>query len=167
MQLGKSFFHYIASSLLSCTLPSLFHSKRTNENVKLYSNKIRSLIILARECVNQSALPTRISWFNYALKFVFDIINQFIQNPPPSNHLAPKNPHSQLTRATHHPFLRNLRLDRRLLMLLRQQRAPIELLVTRRDVEGGVPVEEVDRLQRHLDHLARHDGEVLDARHVL
>ena len=117
--------------------------------------------------MNQSALPNRISWFNYVLKIVFDVINQFIQNPPRSNHSAPKNSHSQLTRATHHLVLHNLCLHRRLLMLLRQQRAPIEFLITRRDVERGVPVEEVDRLQRHLDHLARHDGEVLDARHVL
>ena len=52
-------------------------------------------------------------------------------------------------------------------MLLRDQSAPIELLAARRHVERGVPVEEVDRLQLHLDDLARHDGEILDARDVL
>lgn len=52
-------------------------------------------------------------------------------------------------------------------MLLRHERAPVERLVARRHVERGVPVEEVDRLQLHLDDLARHDGEVFDPRHVL
>ena len=52
-------------------------------------------------------------------------------------------------------------------MLLRNQRAPIELLITRRDIERGVPVKEIDRLQRHLDDLARHDWEILHARHML
>ena len=52
-------------------------------------------------------------------------------------------------------------------MLLGDQGAPVELLVAGRDVERGVPFEEVDGLELHLDDLARHDGEVLGARHVL
>lgn len=52
-------------------------------------------------------------------------------------------------------------------MLLGDEGTPVELLIARRDVERGVPVEEVDRLQLHLDDLARHDGEILRAGHVL
>lgn len=52
-------------------------------------------------------------------------------------------------------------------MLLRQQSAPVELLVAGRDVKGGVLIEEVDGFERHLYDLARHDGEVLDAGDVL
>lgn len=52
-------------------------------------------------------------------------------------------------------------------MLRRQRRAAVEALLALRHVEGGVAVEEVDGLERHLEHLARHDREVLDARHVV
>lgn len=52
-------------------------------------------------------------------------------------------------------------------MPLRQRRAPVELLSAGRDVEGGVPLEEVDGLEGHPDGLAGHDGEVLGAGDVL
>ena len=81
------------------------------------------------------------------------------------NHSNP--PPSQLTRATQRPVLPHPPLHRRLLVLLREQGAPVERLVARRHVERGVPGEEVDGLERHADDLAGHDGEVLGARHVL
>ena len=52
-------------------------------------------------------------------------------------------------------------------MLLGEHRTPIEFLITRRHIERRVLVEKVDGLQLHLDDLARHDGEILDACHVL
>ena len=52
-------------------------------------------------------------------------------------------------------------------MLPRKQSASVKLLITRRDIERGVLIKEIDRLQRHLDDLAGHDGEVLNACHVL
>lgn len=52
-------------------------------------------------------------------------------------------------------------------MLLRDQGASIELLIARRDIERGVLIEEIDRLQLHLDDLARHDREILHPRDML
>lgn len=52
-------------------------------------------------------------------------------------------------------------------MLLRDQSASVKLLIAWRDIERRVPIKEIDRLQLHLDNLARHDWEILNARDML
>ena len=52
-------------------------------------------------------------------------------------------------------------------MVLGDGGAPVEILHAGRNIQRGVPVEEVDGLQADLEDLAWHDGEVLDARHVV
>lgn len=92
--------------------------------------------------------------------------SQKTPNPRLSSQRAPL-PDSQLTSATHGAIRPNPSLHRRLLMLLRDQGAPIELLITGRDIERGILIEEIDRLQLHLNNLTRHDGEILHPRHML
>lgn len=50
-----------------------------------------------------------------------------------------------------------------LMVLLAEQSTLVEVLCRGWDVDGRVPVEEVDGLERDLEDFARHDGEVFDA----
>lgn len=49
------------------------------------------------------------------------------------------------------------------MMLLAQQRRLVELLRARRHIQRRVFIEEIHRLHRHLDRLARHHWEVLNS----
>lgn len=65
------------------------------------------------------------------------------------------------------PGLPHRRRPRALLVPLLRARRAVEALLARRDVQRRVAVEEVDGLERDLEDLDGHDGEVLDARHVV
>ena len=80
-------------------------------------------------------------------------------------------PHLQLAGAAHLSLGINHSPRLRLVMLRRlltvQTHALVDGLCARRHVEGRILVEEVDGLEHDLEDLAWHDGEVLDARHVV
>ena len=52
-------------------------------------------------------------------------------------------------------------------MIFPQKRRSILFLPRRRHIQRRVPIKEIHRFERHRDDLARHDGEILHARHVL
>lgn len=64
-------------------------------------------------------------------------------------------------------FAPHFRLAHPLLMLLRDQSALVEDLLTRRYVQRRIPLEEIHRLQADLDDLARHDWKILNSRNVI
>lgn len=65
-------------------------------------------------------------------------------------------------------MLPNLGLNARtLMMLLTQQCTLVESLLARRNIQCRILIEEIHRLQMHLDDLARHDREILDTRDMV
>ena len=88
---------------------------------------------------------------------------------------SPSNLQLAANSLTTRPLPIDLHLHPRLMMHLThsihtrpiQSRTLISPLLTRRDVDRGISFKEIHRLQTHLEHLARHDGEVLDPRHVV
>jgi hypothetical protein len=72
----------------------------------------------------------------------------------------------QLWRAAS-PVLTNCRRHARLLVLLTEQAALVEVLVARWHIKCWVLVEEVHRLHVDLQDLARHDREVFNSGHVV
>lgn len=70
---------------------------------------------------------------------------------------------SKFAGTAHLPPFPHLRLQTRLMSLLRQQRGLVEILIRRRHIQRWVPIEEVHRLECYMNNLTRHDREVLNA----